>query len=315
MPVYLDHDGAVEDFLALQLLIAQGAGELIGVGVTPADCLLEPAVTVTRRLLALNGVVDVPVARGVLDGLNPFPLAWRLDAVRVSNLPHLHDSSVDAPIADVPAHMLLARRLLSSPEPVTLVFTGPLTNLARCLDNHPGIEQKIDRLVFMGGALDVEGNVDVPGHDGTAEWNVFWDPRATARVWDSTIPITLVPLDATNRVPVSRSLVARLAQSRRHATAHFAATLWAMTFGTLEATGMEYCCWDTLAVASLAVPEVLKIETVGCEVIPDGPGQGRTLRSSDGRSVDVAVSCAPEVFYEHCVRTFAGARWMHERGE
>lgn len=137
--------------------------------------------------------------------------------------------------------LLLAQTLLGSERPVTVIATGPLTNLAWVLDNYPEVSSKIDKVLIMGaspsvfsyppvvvvvavvdviqsssrstkpayryrhnthlhrhkrlksasyfgvsgGAIDVPGNVfadDVEGHDGTAEWNIFWDPRAAKRV-------------------------------------------------------------------------------------------------------------------------------------
>ncbi|CAN0239576.1 unnamed protein product [Ectocarpus sp. 13 AM-2016] len=81
--------------------------------------------------------------------------------------------------------LLLAQTLLASESPVTVVATGPLTNLAWVLDNFPEASRKIDKVLIMGGAIDVPGNVfadDVEGFDGSAEWNIFWDPPAAKRV-------------------------------------------------------------------------------------------------------------------------------------
>ncbi|PZG53044.1 hypothetical protein C1I98_06285 [Spongiactinospora gelatinilytica] len=55
----------------------------------------------------------------------------------------------------------------------------------------------------MGGALDVPGNVHQPGHDGSAEWNIHWDPGAAQRVLDSGVPDTMFPLDVTELVPIT----------------------------------------------------------------------------------------------------------------
>lgn len=60
---------------------------------------------------------------------------------------------------------------------------------------------KVARIWWMGGTLRHPGNVfNKSSSDGTAEWNVFADPQAAAAVWDSKVPVTLVPLDATNKV-------------------------------------------------------------------------------------------------------------------
>jgi purine nucleosidase len=62
------------------------------------------------------------------------------------------------------------------------------------------VASKIEAVWWMGGALRVPGNVREPHTDGSAEWNAFWDPAALGGVWDSSVPLVLVPLDATNKV-------------------------------------------------------------------------------------------------------------------
>lgn len=72
--------------------------------------------------------------------------------------------------------------------------------MAYALDKYPHVADRIERVWWMGGALRVRGNVYQPHTDGSAEWNAFWDPAALAVVWNSSVPLTLVPLDGTNKV-------------------------------------------------------------------------------------------------------------------
>ncbi|MEJ7192753.1 nucleoside hydrolase, partial [Staphylococcus epidermidis] len=81
-------------------------------------------------------------------------------------------------ISDIEAYEDIMRVLSQSSEPVTLLFTGPLTDLAKALKIEPGIQNNIEKLVWMGGTFLEKGNVEEPEHDGTAEWNAFWDPDA-----------------------------------------------------------------------------------------------------------------------------------------
>lgn len=80
------------------------------------------------------------------------------------------------------------------------MHTGPLSNLAYTLDKYPETVSKISRVWWMGGALRVSGNVYEANNDGSAEWNAYWDPAALGVVWNSSVPLTLVPLDGTNKV-------------------------------------------------------------------------------------------------------------------
>lgn len=303
-PVIIDHDGSLDDLLSLLLLTKYDSVDLIGASVTPADCLLEPAVAATRKILALANRPHVPVAPGHLHGRNPFPMAWRTDALRVNALPVLNQrpEMTNTNSISPPAHRQLADWLGSAPAPVTLLFTGPLTNLAWCLEHHPELESAIAEVVLMGGAFDVPGNVDQKGHDGTAEWNIFWDPEATMKVFASTVPITLVPLDVTNQVPVTLEFTRSFGNKYGNATSDLAGILLAMTFGTIETTGLPYCCWDTLTTAYLSEPKLFSFEETHCQVITLGPSEGRTVRCDAGRLVKRAVAVDRDGFYEHCLR-------------
>lgn len=127
-----------------------------------------------------------------------------MHAFYVDALPILNESGkVVTHVAAKPAHHHLIETLLQTEEKTTLLFTGPLTDLARALYEAPIIENKIKRLVWMGGTFRTAGNVHEPEHDGTAEWNSFWDPEAVARVWEANIEIDLITLESTNQVPLT----------------------------------------------------------------------------------------------------------------
>jgi len=88
---------------------------------------------------------------------------------------------------------------------VVLFSIGPLTNVAQAMQQHPGIVDRIERIVIIGGAENVPGNITPSGfkrvENHTAEWNIYCDPYAAAVVIASGTPTTLVPLDVTNTVP------------------------------------------------------------------------------------------------------------------
>jgi purine nucleosidase len=289
------------------MLLGYDDVELLGISITPADTLAEGAVPATRKILDLAGRSDVTVAEGTLEGPNPFPFEWRLECLRVNDLPILNRrGEPTAPLSDRTGQEFLAETVLAAPAPVTLLMTGPLTNLAWALDRHAELEERVDELVWMGGALGVEGNVEQPGHDGSAEWNVYWDPPAARRVFDSSIPITLFPLDATNLVPVTSEFRRALAAQYDHERSAAAGTIWALTAGWDLATGLPYFCWDTLATSYLAAPELCTYREVGVEVISEGPSQGRTMPSDRGRPVRAAVDVDAAAFYAHALEVLRG---------
>lgn len=295
-PVYFDHDAGVDDLLSVIFLLGLPDVEVIGIGVTPADCYLPTGLPGTLKILDLLGRSDIPVAGGVLDGRHPFPHEWRVASDLVNGLPILNRRPHPPP-RDLPAHEQLVRVLRAASQKVTLLFTGPLTNLAAALDRHPDVETRIERLYWMGGAVDVPGNVcapQAPEADGTAEWNAYWDSVSAARVWQSSIPISLVGLDATNKVPVTGEFLARLARQKEFLISDLAGQCWAFTAGS----DPPYHLWDTLTTLAVGYPDLLGFHDVACRVVVDGPGEGRTLRYPQGRIVQVAYEVGPERVYQ-----------------
>ncbi|MGH2682504.1 MAG: nucleoside hydrolase [Actinomycetota bacterium] len=302
--VFFDHDGGLDDYLSLLLLLSYEDVDLLGISITPADTVIEGALPATRKILDLAGRSNVAVAGGTLEGPNPFPFSWRLDCLKVNDLPVLNQRpEMAAPVSSLPGQEFLAGTLMGAPEPVTLLVTGPLTNLAWALDKIPGVEEKVKELVFMGGALEVEGNVQEPGRDGSAEWNVYWDPPAAKRVFDSRIPITMFPLDVTNQVPVTEEFRRAFGRQYEHPFSAAAGAIWAMTAGWDLATGLPYFCWDTLTTSYLSVPDLCGFREVGCEVLVEGSSQGRTVATSGGRLVRAAAEVDAGRFYAHCLET------------
>ncbi len=292
--VYFDHDAGVDDLLSIIFLMGMKDVQVLGVGVTPADCYLPTGLPATLKILQLLGHPHIPVAGGTLDGRHPFPHEWRVHSDLVNALPILNDQAFPEP-KPVPAHQLLIDCVRAATDKVTLLFTGPLTNLAAALNAAPDIEPKIRRLYWMGGAINVPGNVcapQAPEADGTAEWNVYWDSMAAARVWASSVPITLVGLDATDKVPVSADLMTPLSQQRQYLLSDLAYQCWEFTLGT------GYHLWDTLTTLAVGFPDIVDIHDVPCRVVVDGPSDGRTLRDPANRTVQVAYDVDPQRVYQ-----------------
>ena len=89
---------------------------------------------------------------------------------------------------------LITSKILESKEPTTLVATGPLTNIARAINREPRIRDNLKNLIIMGGALNARDNIT-----HVAEFNVYTDPEAARMVFQSGLPILLVPLDLTKK--------------------------------------------------------------------------------------------------------------------
>lgn len=299
----MDHDGAVDDYLAALLLVTMEEIEPIGVIVTPADCYIRPALSITRKMLDLVGRSHIPVVESTVRGINPFPQLYRRDSLVIDHLPILNEAdTLQTPLLDEPGQNFMVRVLRQAPEPVTLMITGPLTTLAVALHMAPDIEAKIARVVWMGGALQVPGNVvkDLePDQDGTAEWNAYWDPIAIQQVWNTNLRLILCPLDITNNVPITPDFIRRLSRQRRHPVSDLVGQCYALVIP------QDYYCWDVLATAYLARPHLYEVQEYETAVITHGPSQGRIHLQPGGRRVQVMERVNKEAFYDYILQQWA----------
>lgn len=301
--VLMDHDGGVDDYLALLLLLTMDGIDVLGVVVTPADCYIKPAVSATRKILDLSGRHDIPVAESDVRGLNPFPHIFRRDAFAVDHFPILNEREhVQSRLVEQTGQAFMASRLREAPEPVTLLVTGPLTTVAAALDLDPTIEPQIREILWMGGALDVPGNVSKAiegGQDGSAEWNVYWDPIAAHRIWKTSIPITLCPLDITNKVPITPELAMRLCRQRRYPFSDLAGMCYALVMH------QDYFAWDVLTTAYLGKPEIFELREQETEIIAQGASQGRTKVAAGGRRIKALDKVDLEGFYAYILEQWS----------
>jgi len=301
--VLMDHDGGVDDYLATILLMTMNHVQPLGVVVTPADCYAEPAISATRKILDLLGCSDVPVAESTVRGINPFPRLYRRDSFIVDHLPILNQSeTIRTTLVPETGPDFMVRVLHEAPEPVTLMVTGPLTTVAVALDTSPEIESKIKQIVWMGGALNVPGNVEKSieaGQDGSAEWNAYWDPVSAKRVWQTQIDIVLCPLDLTNSVPVTSQVVHQLGRSRYYPVSDFAGQCYAL------AIPQDYYFWDVLATTYLAHPEFYQLREWETIIVTHGISQGRTKVELGGRKILAMDRVDKASFYAYILQQWA----------
>ena len=297
IPIIHDCDPGHDDAIALMLALASPELEVLGVTTVSGNQTLAKTTANAIRVLDHLGRSSLPVAAGADRPL----VRERSAAARVHG-----ESGLDGPDLPPPsraaeeAHAIdwIAATLRDHPAPVTLVPTGPLTNVALLLARYPELEAVIERVVLMGGAIG-EGNATP-----AAEFNVWADPEAARRVFSSSLQVTMVGLDVTHRALITEAHVDRLARAGR--SGRLAADL----LGFYRRHHRRHYGWagapvhDAVAVAHVIDGDILQTRRCGVRV-DTGPelSRGRTyvdLWGSAGwePNCDVAVEIDSERFLE-----------------
>lgn len=266
-PVVIDTDPGIDD--ALALLFAWGSSDLAVEAITTVagNVPIEVATTNAFRLLELRGPVPCPpVAVGAAGPLRR-PL---LTAVKYHGKDGLGDLPDWPPVTGRPvasgAAAMIAETARRLGERLTLIALGPLTNLALALEADPAALARVGRVVIMGGAVDVPGNVTP-----TAEFNTHVDPDAAARVFASGLAIDLVPLDATRQAILLRGeLMAALARTPGAVATRVAAFTERGFRVDREGGTRGMILHDPLAVGVAVDPTVVTWEPVRLAVGPEG---------------------------------------------
>jgi pyrimidine-specific ribonucleoside hydrolase len=296
--VILDVDMAHEDMFAALFLLSHPNVDLKAItvsGTGEAHC--GPGVANALGLVTLSGHAEIPVACGretPLAGDHEFPAEWRKAADDAYGVPLPEGGSA----SNSKAADLIIDIVQNSDEPITIVAVGPLTNIAEAIQKEPGITADIKEIYVMGGAVNVEGNVGNSGvgiQNKYAEWNIYIDPTAANIVFTSRIPILLVPLDATQDVPVTRNFYKALEKNRSTPSANLVYDMLTANLGFVDSGGFQF--WDSLTAAIFTDPSIATFEEMGITVVEDeGPESGRTLPDSDGSRIKVAVSADRQTF-------------------
>jgi inosine-uridine nucleoside N-ribohydrolase len=302
-PILLDCDPGHDDAIALLLALASPEVKLLGVTTVSGNQTLAKTTANAIRVLDHVGRHDIPVAAGA-------PRPW-LRERHVAAEVH-GETGLDGPELPPPsrqpesAHAIdwIANALTASTRPVTLVPTGPLTNVALFLARYPELATKIERVVLMGGAFG-EGNVTP-----AAEFNIWADPEAAQRVFASGLDLTMVGLDVTHKALMTPAHAERLGASGR--AGGLVADLYAF-YSRFHASSYG---WDAApvhdAVALAHVIDGSLLTTRHCGAVVDtGPelARGRThvdLRGAHWEpSCHVAVEIDSDRFLELLVERIA----------
>jgi inosine-uridine nucleoside N-ribohydrolase len=292
-PILIDCDPGHDDAIALMLAAASPAVDLLAVTTVAGNTTLDKTTANAIRVLDLLEL-DIPVAAGA-----DRPLVRDLVVAESVHGPSGLDGPVLRPPSRGPEPMhaveMIARTVRESAAPITLVPIGPLTNIALFIALHPELLDKVERIVLMGGSMGM-GNVTP-----SAEFNIYVDPEAAARVFSSGLDVTMVGLDVTHRALLHPTDAERL--SRGGDAARFVSDLFGF-FSRREPAGRARDgapVHDAVAVAHVIWDDLVGTERRPVEIDLGPTARGRTVVDlrpggpEDG-SVQVATTIDGERF-------------------
>lgn len=196
VPVVLDCDPGHDDAFAILLAYAHPRINLLAITTVAGNQTLPKCTLNARRVCTVAGIDDVPLASG-----SPAPLSRPLQVADDIHGP----TGLDGPewpeptveVASDDAVHLTYDILSRHADPVTVIATGPLTNVAQLLRRHPDAAARIEQVVLMGGST-ARGNASP-----YAEFNIFADPEAADEVFRSEVEVTMVGLNVTHQAQCS----------------------------------------------------------------------------------------------------------------
>ena len=297
MKIILDCDPGHDDAVALMLAGKNPKIDLMAVTVVAGNQTLEKTVRNALNLVQYLDL-DVPVYAGC-----PMPMVRQR---KVAGDIH-GESGLDGPVFPAlhrqaeaeHAVNYLTRTLMASDGDITVVTTGPMTNLGMALRMEPRIAQKIRRIVLMGGSVGY-GNVTP-----AAEFNMWADAEAARICFTAGVPMTMVGLDVTRKVLCYPHIVQRM-----EAVGNKAGTLFAQMMGHFCRAQKEVFGFDggplhdPVTIASLIDPDLLTLQSMNVRIeIKGEESYGRTNCDSFDylhlpHTADVAVDIDVERFWD-----------------
>ncbi len=307
-PVILDCDPGHDDALAITLALARPELRVLGITTVGGNAPLAATTRNALRVLALLGRPDVPVAAGAAQ-----PLVRSLEtAPEVHGTSGLDGADLPEPVSDPRpegAIEFLRATLAAAPAPVTLIPTGPLTNIALLLRTYPALAPKIARISLMGGSMGA-GN-----WTPAAEFNIWVDPEAARIVFRSGLPITMAGLDVTHKALMGLAEADRLEALGTRVGGVFADLLRFFTRFHIERYGTaDTPIHDAVAVAHVALPGLVTTRRYHVDVAVDSDiTRGRTVVDHRGQpgqapNVDVALNIDRVAFAELVIAAVASYR-------
>ena len=307
--IILDVDTGIDD--ALAIIFAVKSDDAIVEGITTGFGNVEAKQATLNTLKVLDLIqpkYEIPVATGANTPLfrprrEPSVAIHGRDGLGEYPLPATKRVAEKEPAAD-----FIIKKIHDNPGEITLVFTGRLTNLAVAIAKDPSIVKKAKKLVLMGGALFVPGNITE-----VAEANIHGDPEAAHRVFESGLPIIMVGLDVTSNTKFGDEHYERLMEGlsdEQQGLKDFFNHIFQFSFEASDRLneGRYRMMHDPLAVGVAINPDYVKTEDFYIYIETRGAlSSGATLADlrspQEKTNAAVCLEVNDELFLQHYIDT------------
>lgn len=284
-------DAGADDYVTTCVLALDSKVDLKAIIVTNADCVPEYALSAYGKLVLLFNQ-SIPHGLSASRTWNQFPWLWREDTIRVNEINCLAPFEYIQPQLILDGDRIFIEALQNSKENETVIIaTGPLTTLSDIFKNHPDLKSKIRALYWMGGAINVPGNItdaliNKKALNDKAEWNVFADAFAADWIFNHTaFDIFLVPLDVTNYAEITMEFLEELHKRKENGFVY--ADFILSAYQAVCDLGLYYM-WDVVTAVAFTHPEFFEEPCITkLKVLTTQVDHGAIICDDQGRDVHV----------------------------
>jgi len=302
----IDTDVGPDDVIALAYFIKQPNIKIKAIAVDgDGNAHRDAAYANTMSILKLLNRSDIPVAAG---RANSYPGGHSFSAAVMHDMDTLGGLALNKENLETPkqtAKELMIETLTSSDHPINILAIGPLTTIAEVLTEKPNLKSKIKMIYEMGGAVQTEGNIFTVNNKSTnhaAEWNIYFDPLAAKIVFQTGVPITLIPLDATNQVRINDKFYQQIKNHHKTPAAKLVYDLLTLNKKFLYSNTWYF--WDPMAAVVAADESVATIKTLPLTVLlsPEDKAGGTVIDKKNGNNIRVCMKVNAIKFKENLLR-------------
>ena len=268
--VIIDCDPGIDDALALILAFKSPELQIEAITTVTGNLTADRCYSNVLKIMALMNIDSIPVAQGPLHPLvRDFPsdpFSHGADGLGNSDFPEPANTQTKLYSPD-----LIVDTINEYPNEITLIATGPLTNVALALMKDPNLPDKVQQLIIIGGAFgfDRSAALNATGDNPVSEWNIYVDPEAAKLVFHSGIKLTAIGLDVAthHKINLREQDVEALKTSDRP-EAKFVMGL--IDFVSGRGFQTYTILIDSTAIAASIFPDLIKVKSIHVDIETKG---------------------------------------------